>query len=86
MMKTKKSVIETARLCLRPFTLQDSNRVKELAGDRAVADTTMNIPHPYEEGMAETWISTHQPLFEKGQLINFAIMIKSAQDLIGALD
>ncbi len=32
--------IETKRILLRPFELSDSPRVKKLAGDKAVADTT----------------------------------------------
>ena len=35
--------------------------------------------------MAETWIFTHRPLFEKGQLSNFAIVVSSSKELIGAI-
>jgi RimJ/RimL family protein N-acetyltransferase len=56
-----------------------------LAGDVAIASTTLNIPHPYEDGMAEEWISTHQEAFEKGELSNFAIELRSSGDLIGAI-
>jgi len=77
--------LETDRLLLRPFELSDAPRVKELAGDRAIADTTLNIPHPYEDGMAEEWISTHQPKFESGELANRAIVLESTGELIGAI-
>ncbi len=45
--------LETERLLLRPFELTDAQSVREMAGDRAIADTTLNIPHPYEKGMTE---------------------------------
>jgi RimJ/RimL family protein N-acetyltransferase/diadenosine tetraphosphate (Ap4A) HIT family hydrolase len=77
--------ITTERLILRPFTLADAPDVQCLAGDRAVADTTQAIPHPYEDGMAEVWISTHQPRFEKGELAVFAITLKTNGSLIGTV-
>ncbi len=81
----KRLPLQTERLLLRSFELSDAPRVKELAGDKAIADTTLNIPHPYEDGMAEEWISTHQPKFEAGEAVNYAIILKSTQELIGAI-
>jgi hypothetical protein len=51
--------LETERLILRPFDNSDAAEVMRLAGEYAIADTTGNIPHPYEKGMAEEWISSH---------------------------
>jgi RimJ/RimL family protein N-acetyltransferase len=59
--------------------------VQRLAGDRAVADTTLAIPHPYEDGMAEEWIATHQPKFEAGELVTFAITLRDDGKLVGAI-
>jgi RimJ/RimL family protein N-acetyltransferase len=81
----KRPTIETDRLLLRPFELSDAKDVQSLAGDRAIADTTLNIPHPYGDGMAEEWISTHQPKFEAGELSNFAIVLKTSGRLIGGI-
>jgi RimJ/RimL family protein N-acetyltransferase len=78
--------IETSRLILRPFTLADAPRVQQLAGDKDVASTVLLIPHPYEDGMAERWISTHQERYEKGELVCFAIVLRASQALIGATD
>ena len=49
-------MLETDRLLLRPFDLSDANEVQRLAGDFDIADTTLLIPHPYEDGLAEEWI------------------------------
>ena len=48
--------LQTAQLVLRPFTLEDAPAVQRLAGAHEVASTTLTIPHPYEDGMAEEWI------------------------------
>ncbi|MDH4136505.1 MAG: GNAT family N-acetyltransferase [Anaerolineae bacterium] len=77
--------LTTERLLLRPFTLADALVVRRLAGARDIASTTLNIPHPYEDGMAEEWISTHQQKFERGELINFAIVLRNHGRLIGAI-
>ena len=77
--------LETKRILLRPFELSDGPRVKELAGDKAIADTTLNIPHPYQDGMAEEWILTRQSKFQAGESVNCAIILKSIQELIGAI-
>lgn len=76
---------ETKRLILRPFGNSDAAEVMRLAGDRAIADTTLNIPHPYEQGMAEEWISTHQDAFDRGQGATFAITLKPEGALVGAI-
>lgn len=46
--------LETDRLILRPFFLPtDAPDVYRLAGEREIAATTANIPHPYPEDLAE---------------------------------
>jgi ribosomal-protein-alanine N-acetyltransferase len=78
-------VLETNRLILRPFVLSDARDVQRLAGDFAVADTTLNIPHPYLDGAAEEFFSTHQAKYEKGEGITFAITLKVDGGLIGGV-
>ena len=77
--------LHTDRLILRPFTLDDAPDVQRLAGDRAIASTTLVIPHPYPDGAAEEWIATHAPTFEKGDGVNLAVTLKDGGDLIGAI-
>jgi RimJ/RimL family protein N-acetyltransferase len=83
-MTTPQPTLVTARLRLRPFHPDDAADVRRLAGAPEVADTTLNIPHPYEEGMAEAWIATHQPEYEAGRLATFAITLADGT-LVGAI-
>lgn len=78
-------VLESERLILRGFTLADAPAVRMLAGEREIADTTLSIPHPYEEGVAEQWIKNHKETFEQGYGAQFAITRKSDTTLIGAI-
>jgi ribosomal-protein-alanine N-acetyltransferase len=76
----------TERLLLRPFTLADAPVVQRMAGDKDIASVTVNIPHPYEDGMAEKWIGTHRPGFESGKEAVFAIVRRECGTLIGAIE
>ncbi len=81
----KRKIIKTERLILRPFELSDAKIVQKKAGDKAVVDTTLNIPYPYTEELGKKWISTHQPQFESGEAIIYAIIFKKTGELIGAI-
>ena len=81
----QRPTLHTQRLILRPFEMADARDVQRLAGDHAIADTTLNIPHPYEDGMAEQWIATHQPQFEAGEQATFAIVLQATSELVGAI-
>jgi RimJ/RimL family protein N-acetyltransferase len=76
--------LHTFRLILRPFTPVDAPAVQRLAGAAQVADTTLNIPHPYEDGMAEAWIATHAGAFAQRESVVFAIALPT-EPLIGAI-
>jgi [ribosomal protein S5]-alanine N-acetyltransferase len=78
-------ILYTARLTLRPFVLNDAKEVHKLAGDFAIADTTLLIPHPYEDGMAEQWIFGLKVKYEADELANFAIVLAGTGMLIGAI-
>lgn len=76
--------LTTARLLLRPFELGDAAVVQRLAGDPEVALTTQNIPHPYEDGMAEEWIASHLAAWEAKRLLALAVTT-AAEGLVGAV-
>ena len=82
---SERPTITTERIILRPFTLDDAPEVQRLAGDRDIASTTAGIPHPYEDGVAEEWISTHQERFDKGERVLFAITHGGQDYLIGSI-
>lgn len=84
-MTSSQPTLETERLILRPFVLSDAPEVQRLAGDREIAATTTNVPHPYEEGMAEEWIASHRERFESGTLAAFAIVVREGNTLVGAI-
>ena len=77
-------ILRTERLVLRPFAIVDAAAVQHLAGDMAVADTTLNIPYPYEDGMAGDWIAGHKEKFERRQEAIFAVTTADGGDLAGA--
>ena len=76
---------DAGRVTLRPFDEGDATDVQRLAGDKAIADTTLNIPHPYENGMAEEWISKHRSAFEEEKALTLAIILKENGSLVGAI-
>lgn len=73
------------RVLLRTFQLSDAADVQNLAGNSAIADERTSIPHPYEDGMAEQWISTLAPKINRGELASFAVTRISSGELVGAI-
>jgi len=77
-------ILETERLILRPFQLNDAKNVQRLAGRKEVAETT-NLPHPYTVEMAEEWIKTHEPAYREDRGAAYAITLKDTGELVGAI-
>ena len=75
-------LLYTRRLLLRPFELTDADAVQRLAGDKEVAAMTLNVPHPYLDGMAESWISTHMETCSKGMGVTLAVVSKGGPDIL----
>ena len=78
-------VLETARLRLRPYRLDDAPALQRLAGDRQVAATTATIPHPYPDGAAEAFIGTHQDAWRLGTHLSLAITDRVTDSLVGGI-
>jgi RimJ/RimL family protein N-acetyltransferase len=79
------AMLETPRLRLRPLTLADAPAVQRLAGTPEVADTTLNIPYPYPDGLAEQWIAGHEEAARSGAGITWAIADRVSDALYGAI-
>ncbi|MDG0817202.1 GNAT family N-acetyltransferase [Bdellovibrio svalbardensis] len=77
--------IKTTRLKLRPFSLADAPEVQRMAGSIKVAQMTATIPHPYPDGAAESWISTHLGQFTDGDAVTWALEELSSGNLIGCI-
>jgi len=83
--ETEQPTLTTKRLTLRPFIADDAFDVERLAGMREIADTTLNIPHPYPHGGAADWILTHGPAWNEGSNATFAIVDNATGRLAGAI-
>jgi len=79
-------ILKTNRLILRAFSMSDAKDVQSFAGAKEIESTTMLIPHPYEDGMAEKWIATHKKQYDKSEGVNFAITLKKDGQLVGSIN
>ena len=81
----ERPTIRTERLVLRPLHIGDAPQVQRLAGASEVAEQTLSIPHPYEEGLAEQWIGPQQEAFDRGEAVTFAVTLRETGELVGAV-
>lgn len=76
---------ESPRLLFRPFHYHDAELIYTYLQEKEIIDNTLDIPFPYEKGMAQEWISTHEKQQHLGNFI-FAIVLKGEDRLIGAIE
>jgi RimJ/RimL family protein N-acetyltransferase len=76
--------LTTERLVLRQFATADAPAMHRLLGAPEIAASTF-VPHPYEDGMAEQWITHQHAKYEQGRQYGFAIVLAAEQILIGAI-
>ena len=77
--------LETARLRLRLLKPDDADAITRFAGDRRIAATTLNIPHPYPAGMARQFIEHTQRAAAAGESFTFALTLRPELPLIGII-
>jgi len=69
-------MIETERLIIRKFTIDDAKDVFDCCNDYEVVKTTLGMPWPYTEEVAKGWISKQVNRQEEGVCYEFAICFK----------
>lgn len=78
-------MIETARLTLRPFRPEDAEPLRLLASDRAIADTTISMPHPFTAEHARAWIAEYARTDSSSLHRYFAVVLRSEGALVGVV-
>jgi RimJ/RimL family protein N-acetyltransferase len=77
--------LRTARLLLRSYDSEDIPALVRLAGAKEIAATTVQIPHPYAEENARTFLAKANEDFRAGRSVTFAISALPGRELSGAL-
>ena len=77
-------VLQTERLILSQLEEKDIPFIVELLQHRIFSDLTSNIPYPYVENDARSWVEMSKEAFENNTGYTFAIRNKEGQ-IIGAI-
>lgn len=77
--------INTNRLILSKLSFHDVPKIVEYAGSKKIAETTLNIPHPYKEKDAVFWIKSANQGLENKTQFTFGIRIKNSYEFIGGI-
>lgn len=77
--------LETERLRLRKPSVDDIPYIIKYASNPKIADTTLNIPHPYKEEDAVFWVNMANQGFEDGSGFIFSICRKDADEFMGGI-
>ena len=77
--------LQTERLLLRQFTVEDAPAVHDIVSERDIASTTLSIPHPYPEGLAEEWCAGHAGRWTRGDHAAFACTLKGDGTIVAAV-
>jgi [ribosomal protein S5]-alanine N-acetyltransferase len=67
------TTLHTERLVLRPFKLTDAPKLHELISAWEIAYNTLNIPHPYPQGLAENYIVATTEKWMTAESLAFAV-------------
>jgi [ribosomal protein S5]-alanine N-acetyltransferase len=85
MMPATMPILETERLKLRGFQLEDASEFERLIVPKEVTDGTLSFPHPVPEGWGIERIDRMTARLESGEHIEFAICARDSGKLIGGI-
>lgn len=77
-------LLTSERLVFRPFSTEDAPRVQLLLSDAEVTGSSFNMPYPYPDGAAETWIAGQAEAARNGDP-TWAICTAADEVVIGAI-
>ena len=78
-------ILYTEHLKLRKLTIEDVERLVELANNKKISDRILNIPHPFREPDAVFRIGYIHRGFKSGVRYVFAITLKETDKFIGEI-
>lgn len=70
-------------LTLDALVAEDVPSLASLAGDPAIADTTISVPHPIDTGVARDWLATLAQAEALGSAEHFAVREAPGGPLVG---
>ena len=73
-------IIETERLLLREYTMEDFEALYEILSD---AETMQHYPKPYDEEMTKHWIEWNMQNYKKYGFGIWAVVLKETGEFIG---
>ncbi len=85
MQRIELPTLRTLRLTLRRYEPEDAPALHALVSDRRIAATTLNIPHPYPEDGALTFILLAHKRAASGEAYSFAIVRREDGALLGGI-
>jgi RimJ/RimL family protein N-acetyltransferase len=77
--------LETERLILRRYTLEDAPALQTAINHSEIANMTENIPHPYSLAMAYDWLNRLNTAWENNERYVYAVTLKGNNQLLGTV-
>ncbi|MCX2745571.1 GNAT family N-acetyltransferase [Mangrovivirga sp. M17] len=83
--KNKFPVLKTDRLILSKPLVSDVPDIVRQANNKKIEAFTLNIPHPYSEDDAVSWLNMINQGWNEGSQVTFKVSTKTDKEFIGAI-